>query len=359
MHVSQRYLDLTKQKLELTRLPREPQSSRPIPDIGVTKSQLEPLIDHWLEEYDWRRQETYINEHLPQFRALISGVRLHFVHRRSQRPHAIPLLFIHGFPESFLSAERVIDALCDPIDEHRPAFHLIVPSIPGFGLSDPVPEEGNSVPTTAALFDTLMKSLGYGRYMVHGSGWAFNICRMLALAHQESCLAIHTVNPEVPAPRSPPAEGLQTMAYALCDSPPGLLAYILDAIRPLPPTSSTPTSPASSHSQAMSTDEPESWSPTAILNWTMVYWLSGPEVALRWVANSAALAASLWLNHVNVPLGITQFSTPVAPLQWAEAYHRLALLRHRPGTVRFPAWERPGQVVEDIRELAAVIGAFV
>ncbi|KAK5694855.1 hypothetical protein LTR97_009446 [Elasticomyces elasticus] len=164
MHVSQRYLDLTKQKLELARLPREPQGYQvQSSDFGITKAELEPLVDHWLEQYDWRKQEAFYNDTLPQFRAM--------------SPDAIPLLFVHGFPESFLAAAPMIEALCDPIAtpprgaEDAQAFHVVVPSIPGFGFSDALPEEGNAMPTTAAMLDSLMKSLGYQQYIAHGTGW--------------------------------------------------------------------------------------------------------------------------------------------------------------------------------------------
>lgn len=130
-----------------------------------------------MEDYEWRDQERYYNDTLPQFRASINGTRLHFVHRRAHAPDAVPLLFVHGFPESFITVAKMIDALCNPIatpprgDENVPAFHVVVPSIPGFGFSDPVAEDGNAIPTTAAIFDSLMKSLGYRQYIVHGSGW--------------------------------------------------------------------------------------------------------------------------------------------------------------------------------------------
>ena len=101
MRVSQKYLDLTKQKLELTRLPRDPRNVHSRWDFGVSKNELEPLVDHWLEKYDWRAQETFYNDTLPQFRVMINGTRLHFVHKRSLSPAALPLLFVlsGGHPE--------------------------------------------------------------------------------------------------------------------------------------------------------------------------------------------------------------------------------------------------------------------
>ncbi|EMC93954.1 hypothetical protein BAUCODRAFT_58055, partial [Baudoinia panamericana UAMH 10762] len=193
MHVSQRYLDLTKQKLELARFPREPQGLQTAStQTGVSKTELEPLVDHWLERYNWREQETFYNDALPQFRAAVNGTRIHFVHRQTQAPNAIPLLFVHGLPESFIAIAPMIEALCDPIStpprgtENAQAFHVVAPSIPGFGFSDAVLEDGNVMTATAAIFDALMKMLGYHRYIAHGSG---------------CCMALHTVNPEVPPPR--------------------------------------------------------------------------------------------------------------------------------------------------------------
>lgn len=177
MHVSQKYLDLTRQKLELTRLPREPRFAQNEVDFGVVKHDLEPLLDHWLESYDWRAQELYYNDALPQFRVPINATRLHYVHQRSASASAIPLLIIHGWPESFITSSKVIDALCNPIttpprgDDSIQAFHVVVPSIPGFAFSEPVPEVANNIHGTAEVFDALMKGLGYGQYMIHGSGW--------------------------------------------------------------------------------------------------------------------------------------------------------------------------------------------
>lgn len=448
MHVSQRYLDLTKQKLELTRLPRDARGAQPQTyDFGVSKTDLEPLIDHWLEQYDWRTQETFFNDTLPQFRASVNGTRVHFVHRRSRSPNAVPLLFIHGFPDSFISVAPMIEALCDPIStpprghENVHAFHVVAPSIPGFGFSDPTAEEGNAMPTTAATFDALMKMLGYNQYIAHGCGWGFRISRMLALGCPGSCLAIHTVNPEVPPPRfasmplawlkfqlakltfaflprsdfgyapqevayggapstpmsdsalpssvfSRPTDRPQTLAYGLCDSPPGLLAYMLDAIRPPTLSGITRRSSGQGASHAFRTSlspitspiaerSPQPyqdrgppaelprlstvWTPTAIINWTMIYWLPGPEVALRWLYNSTSLVQSLWLSYCNVPVAITQFQDVEKasggrgqpPVQRVEAYHPIAMLVRREGRVRFASWERPAEVVMDLRALAS------
>lgn len=177
IHVSKKYLDLTRQKLELTRLPRDARNASQRLDIGVPKSELEPLIDHWVETYQWRTQEAMYNDLLPQFRLSINGTRLHLVHKQSDSGNAIPLLLIHAWPESFIAATKVVDALSNPVttpprgDANVQSFHVVVPSIPGFGFSDPVPEAANNMQTTAEIFDVMMKGLGYQRYIIHGSGW--------------------------------------------------------------------------------------------------------------------------------------------------------------------------------------------
>ena len=110
-------------------------------------------------------------------------------------------------------------------------------------------------------------------------------------------------------------------------------------------------------------DVSNAWTPTALVNWAMLYWLPGPEVALRWLVNSSGLASTLWESHSTVPLGISHFREPALPgaaptqipPEWAEAYHRIAMLRRREGRVRYPAWERPGELVMDIREFADML----
>lgn len=286
----------------------------------------------------------------------------------------------------------------------------------------------------------------------------FKIARMLSLTHADSVIAIHTVNPEVPAPRfatsfqswlkyyvakltlaiwrrstfgyipedfagiaspltdiamntpggmnspglTPPmtpggsnalVERPQTSAYALCDSPSGLLAYVIDAIRP--PASPSPTSspgnlqittsapsPVSPQSYGLSPQSSRSssnqspttpknfelgeaispWTQTALIDWAMLYWLPGPEVALRWLTNSSSLLPTLWTGHNPIPLGISYFRESIpgvgsvqTPPRWAEAYHRVVMLRRRDGRVRFPAWERPGELVLDIREFVDLL----
>lgn len=321
MHVSSRYLDLTKQKLELTRLPKENSTLSTSEQwaLGTPKSVLEPLLDHWLETYDWRAQESFFNTTLPQFRTLISlppshssskerkPIRTHFVHARSQHSAAIPLLYIHSWPGSFIEVQRVIDDLVNPsvagaADEEGNAelrFHVVCPSIPGFGFSDASEEPDFGVHGAAEVFAGLMRRLGYEKYVVCGGGWGFDIAKALAMRDKERVLGVHTWNPMFGEPKVreqpllwakwrlarltkarwtalsfgyTPAEVVdravqekdtaagrpmgpvmhqlfslrpQTLAFSLCDSPVGLLAVLLDLIATQGPGSTLSARPRS------------------------------------------------------------------------------------------------------------------
>ena len=130
-----------------------------------------------LETYDWRAQESLINDSLPQYRTSISCLasrppqRVHFVHRRSTNPHAIPLLFCHGWPGSILEVSKILEPLTNPREgENVQSFHVVAPSMPGFGFSDANHAEEMDLRATAILFNGLMERLGYRRYVAHGGG---------------------------------------------------------------------------------------------------------------------------------------------------------------------------------------------
>ncbi|KAL6706185.1 hypothetical protein ACN47E_005920 [Coniothyrium glycines] len=469
MHVSAKYLELTKKKLELTRLPRElelPESRRW--EQGTPKSVLEPLLDFWLEGYDWRAAETQFNLTLPQYRTTVDAptstnasnaqrLRIHFVHKRSKHDNAIPLLLCHTWPSSFVEVQRIIDALIDPHSlpsfgsGAQQAFHVVAPSIPGFGFSDASLAEEFGLHGTAEVFNSLMSRLGYDKYVAHGTGWGFSICRALALRHSTQCLAVHTANPsfteptwkgnrvgylkyriakltqaKIPAlsfgylptelqsqdgertadvlehsldlhnPKGATLHRLyslrpQTLAYSLCDSPVGLLAALLDVIYTrLPPQSpliSRSRSPflspvelelqgANQHDEASSMRHSETseahenssslrqgeldtrsyaWSPTEILNFTMLQWLPGPEAALRWLRRAHIDSMeSAWRTYSAVPLGISTFysrsNSTATPLMWGAASWDIAWVKRHQRPATLPGIEAPDLLVLDLRE---------
>ncbi|KAI9802371.1 MAG: hypothetical protein M1833_001877 [Piccolia ochrophora] len=417
IHVSSRYLDLTRKKLELTRLPREillPTGRAWA--YGSPKAEFEPLFNQWLDHYDWRARENHLNATFPQFRTLLPSdhdppsLRIHFVHKRSTSKTALPLLYCHSWPGGFAETCKIIDPLTNPGDEGEQAFHLVVPSLPGCGFSDASESEEMSLEHIAALFDKLMARLGYAKYVAHGSGqWGFSLIRLLATHHPHSCIATHTTTPLPPLdppsltarplaylkyrlarltrarypllrfgyhpseflapPRSararrthqpfgilPPAP--HTLAFALCDSPAGLLAFILAAL----------------HSQTATQGEPPAVPPTETLDLTMLAWLPGPEAALRMlfppslpvdagtdISKSRTPNAALKRDWSNVPLGVSVFpalteESPSTPVAWTGLTQRLAWVRRHEGRrAGWPVWERPADVVEDLRAFVSEV----
>lgn len=278
-----------------------------------------------LETYDWRAQESTFNTSLPQFRTLISlpplafpssaptqqdrkPIRTHFVHARSASPTAIPLLYIHSWPGSFIEIQRLVPHLVAPRaiptardaqaqDAHAQGFHVVCPSIPGFGFSDASEEPDFGVAGAAEVFAALMQRLGYEAYVVCAGGWGFEVARALAIREPSRCRGVFTWNPVFRAPelgtemrawakwqiaratgaRFPrlafgytPAEvgqgraavaaerrplgpvvhqlfsmRPQTLAFSLCDSPVGLLAVLLDLVATRGPASSLGVRPRS------------------------------------------------------------------------------------------------------------------
>ncbi|ROW06233.1 hypothetical protein VMCG_04675 [Cytospora schulzeri] len=334
VHVSSKYLDLTKQKLELTRLPHEG-AKPPSKEWWEPKAQVEPLIDFWLEKYSWRTQEEALNK-TPQFRTALSisssetPIRLHFIHVVSPHKDALPLLLIPPFPFSNLALTHLVKLFTDPEDAASDqAFHLVIPALPGLGFSDAFPNNTPVISTTADMLNTLMSRLGYQHYLVTNSGAAqsspaeidWKLVECLSTTYPSSCIGAHFVSPPLASPRlseaplewakwkianafnapilgyseqdfsalkqvgaftkprkkalTPTTLGLNnvglgepnTLAYAMCDSPTGLLVFVLKGLRLLAPRMRP--------------------SPEQVITFTNLAWLPGPEYAMRFWAHCA------------------------------------------------------------------------
>ncbi|KAJ4373689.1 hypothetical protein N0V86_007832 [Didymella sp. IMI 355093] len=393
MHVSSRYLDLTKQKLELTRLPKENETLTLQEQwaLGTPKSVLEPLLDHWLETYSWRAQESAFNTSLPQFRTQITlperrdksarnPLRTHFVHARSPAPNAVPLLYIHGWPGSFVEVNRLINLLTAPNDDQAQAFHVVCPSIPGFGFSDASEEADFGVAGAAQVFAALMRRLGYERFPLLAFGYTpAEVVDTGGDRGEERGRPLGPVIHQLLSSRP------QTLAFSLCDSPVGLLAVLLDLVATQRPTSSLagrPRSPfldpgelemqdreyeAAGHERVRSDNtvkasnggagddistERRSWSPTDILNWTMMMWLPGAEAGLRWLRRAHIETSSAPNTYCTVPLGISSFRTRSSstPLMWGAASWPIRWVRRHQEVTEMPAWEAPVQLAKDMRD---------
>lgn len=221
---------------------------------GMTTDRVRSLATYWLETFDWRAVEARLNAH-PQFVTEIDGQRVHFLHVRSSRPDATPLALTHGWPGSVLEYLDVIAPLTEPTDPAAPAFHLVIPSIPGFGWSGPTGEAGWNRYRTARAWAELMSRLGYERYGAVGNDGGSLISPELGRIDPEHVLGVH-VTQLFSFPSGDPAEFAdlsaadqaalkhlqwfyenkfsfnqvhsqqpQTLAFALADSPVGLLAW--------------------------------------------------------------------------------------------------------------------------------------
>ncbi|GAP84145.1 putative epoxide hydrolase [Rosellinia necatrix] len=353
IHASSKYLALTKNKLEIVRLPHELDRPKPT-DCWPSKSQIEPLIDFWLGSYQWRDQEEVLND-IPQFRTAFvvsqskSAVKIHFIHDRSSSANAIPLLIIPPFPFSNLCLAHLIELFTEPGADHQ-SFHLVIPSLPGVGFSHSLPANTDAIPATAAIFDSLMKRLGYPFYLATNAGAGssspaqidYRLADWLSTRYPESCLGTHLISPPLTAPglqeaplewakwsiankfkasvwgyrsvdlsafkqsrrttSSNKASGAHTKAgsstpkpaepnvlsYALCDSPTGLLVLVMAGLRFLAPN--------------------KEFTPTEIINFTHTAWLPGPEGAMNfWAYCSNHTEKSLVKSPVKPRVVLTVF----------------------------------------------------
>ncbi|KAK4050455.1 hypothetical protein OIV83_003525 [Microbotryomycetes sp. JL201] len=277
IQVAQSDVDDLRARLERTRWP----PVDPVPDDytedelrtmfgcghGPTLKLTKELVAQFKDEYDWRKTEQELNK-LPHFKVAIEGLDVHFIHQRSERPDAIPLIAIHGWPGSFDEFVDIIPLLTHPPSETDQAFHVVVPSQPGFTFSDPPKSNKHTMDDTARMFDKLMTGLGYATYAAQGGDWGSVTARLLGSTHKDHCKAVHlnflpVLNPlmKVVPPRLlvkylpnfvlPPLERERatraldyldkgsayyvmqhntprTPAFALNDSPVGLLAWIAE-----------------------------------------------------------------------------------------------------------------------------------
>jgi epoxide hydrolase len=260
--IPQAALDDLKTRLAMTRWPDE------VPGLGwsrgVPLAYLKGLAEYWRTEYDWRADEAVLNFY-PQYVTEIDGTKVHFMHVRSPEPDAIPLLLTHGWPSSVAEFLDVIGPLSNPRahgDLAGPAFHLVIPSLPGYGFSGPVPEPGWDLARIAQAWAELMNRLGYDRYVAQGGDFGAGISLILGHLDRAHVLGVHVnLLPSGPASNDPAElEGLsesdlarlgrfphfrrdgsgymkiqatrpQTLAYALTDSPAGQLAWIIEKFR--------------------------------------------------------------------------------------------------------------------------------
>lgn len=369
-------LDDLRARLAAARLPEAETVYRAPPDArrweqGVPLADLIDVVHYWRTEYSWRMFEERLNR-IGQYRTVIDDLGIHFLHRRSARSDAVPLILTHGWPGSVAEFVDVIDELADPTDAAAPAFHVVAPSLPGFGYSDKPATTGWGTEKIAAAWVELMGRLGYEKFLAQGGDWGGNITTVLAGRFPEHVLGVHSTFAEAPPGLS--MDGLtaaerkwaedtqhfwqyraayakqqatrpQTIGYSLVDSPVGLLAWILDKFAEWSDTEDSPF---------------ESISIDRVLDDVTLYWLtrSGASAARIYYESHNSLDPDL---RVDVPSAITMYPRDIekTPRPWAQKRYRNMVRWNSPDAGgHFPSLEVPEYFVKDLQEgFAAVLAA--
>jgi pimeloyl-ACP methyl ester carboxylesterase len=334
---------------------------------GIQLASLREIVRYWGTEYDWRKAESKLNAQ-PQFITEIDGLDIHFIHVRSKHPDALPLIMTHGWPGSVFELLQTVGPLTDPTahgGSAEDAFHLVLPSMPGYGFSGKPTSSGWNAERIARAWTELMKRLGYTYYVAQGGDWGAPISSAMARQAPSGLLGIHinlpaTVPPEIamvlaaggaaPAGLSEKERAAfssldtffkkhrayaammgtrpQTIGYALTDSPVGLAAWMCDY---------NDTEPA----RLLSKDE--------LLDDVTLYWLTNSATSsarLYWETKgqSIVLAAAQKTTEISLPVAITVFPGEVyrAPETWARrAYRNLIYFAEVDKGGHFAAWEEP------------------
>jgi pimeloyl-ACP methyl ester carboxylesterase len=350
---------------------------------GVQLATMQKLAQYWATDYDWRKCEAKLNA-LPQFVTNIDGLDIYFIHVRSKNPNALPVIITHGWPGSIIEELKIIGPLTDPVaygGKAEDSFDVVIPSLPGYGFSGKPTAPGWTPVTIAKAWATLMKRLGYTRYVAQGGDWGNAVSEVMALQQPPGLLGIHTnmaatVPPNISRALSfheaPPADltpeernawdqlddfyknGLayaeemssrpQTL-YGISDSPIGLAAWMLDHdIRSYKMIARV----FDGKTEGLTRDD--------VLDNVTLYWLTNTGVSsarLYWDTAQISTGGGFFdVRGVKIPVAVSAFPDEIyaAPKSWAEkAYPKLIYYNKLPKGGHFAAWEQPQLFSEELR----------
>ncbi len=350
---------------------------------GVPLAMMKKMADYWAKEYDWRKIEKKLNA-LPQFMTEIDGLNIHFIHVKSQHENALPLIVTHGWPGSIIEQLKIIKPLTDPIaygGKAEDAFHVVIPSIPGYGFSDKPTTVGWDHARVASVWVELMKRLGYNRFVAQGGDVGSLVSYLMAKQAPPELAGIHSSLPFVVSPEilaaarnpvgSPPA-GLsgdemhayeqlhrfetkhlayalmmstrpQTVGYSLTDSPIGLAAWLTDHGDGSGQPGFIGKVLEGNTSSALTRDD--------VLDNITLYWLTNTATSaarMYWEGKVPLLQAL----DVPIPIAISAFPDELyqAPKSWTEKAHKSLIYYNKPKKGgHFAAWEEPEIFAEELR----------
>jgi pimeloyl-ACP methyl ester carboxylesterase len=342
---------------------------------GVPLDRVQELCEYWRTGYDWRATEDRLNR-WPQYVTTIDGLPIHFFHLRSSTAAAVPLILTHGWPGSFLEFEQVMPQLARSADSGSEDFHVVVPSLPGYGFSGRPAAPGWDIHRIARAWAELMRRLGYTKFLAAGSDWGTSISTSLGLHHPELLLGLHLVPPLVPPvsaddhsstlaeqaalheweERSRTGSGYsamhqtrpQTIGYCLVDSPAGLCAWILEKIW-------TWSDHTGDLYEVISRDQ--------VLDNITLYWLSATGASSARLYWESISQVTTWFtaaasDTIDVPTGCTIFPHEVPRPSRRLAERRFTNIVHW-GEVamggHFGAWEQHDTFVSEVRAVRRAI----
>jgi pimeloyl-ACP methyl ester carboxylesterase len=344
-------------------------------EAGTSPAYLRELVEYWRSGYDWRAQEARINR-FAHFRAAVRGARVHFIHERGHGPDPLPLVLTHGYPDSFLRFLKLIPLLTDPAGhggDAGDAFDVVVPSLPGYGFSEPPRESGQTFHIGGLWHELMTDVLGYRRYGAHGGDWGGTVTEHLARSHGDAVIGVHLTDvpfwhafqkPGDPTPaeeaflaaqerwqRSEGAYAMiqgtrpRTLADALNDSPAGLAAWLVEKFQ---------------RWSDCGGDVGKRFSKDELLTTVTTYWVTGSigtsflpyydlthAGALRWMLEKA----KEWAGSSHVPAGFALFPKDLThpPREWAERFFEVRRWTEMPRGGHFAAHEEPELLAEDLR----------
>ena len=335
---------------------------------GLPLSYAQELCTYWHRDYNWRDRENYFNN-FPQFLTALDGLDIHFIHVKSAEPQARPLLMTHGWPGSIVEFHKVIGPLVDPVahgGDAKDAFHVVCPSLPGFGFSAKPTVTGWGVEKIAKAWNELMLRLGYARYFAQGGDWGSAVTATIAAQNLGQCAGIHvnmvSVGPTKDALANPTERDMvalagakyyadwgagyskqqstrpQTLGYGLLDSPMGQAAWIIEKFYEWMDCDGHPEN-------VLSRQE--------LIDNVMLYWLPGTGASsarLYWESFGSAFGGAT--EQITVPTGCSIFPKEivVTPRSWAEKrYANIVHWNELAKGGHFAAFEQPQVFVQELR----------